>query len=245
MRRPLSAAILVRERFPTSGEVFAHDRKLPECSGNSRATIVGLAKMWKRLGRLSRRPSIRFGGAVLAFVFAAWQLAESFQNPTGWRTVFVVATLGYTFWGIRPLLERFGELEEQQEPKVRIVHVAGSIPNFLREANLGGGGQERRHIIAIENLSSKAILGLQAVAESFEPYLQGATWVDAQFHPLRVPADNAGRFDLSRGDGTPTRYIEIFQELSLPGQTAPILTFVYDSTAHWRGLAGWDGTSVF
>ncbi len=201
--------------------------------------------MWKRLGRLSRRPSIRFGGAVLAFVFAAWQLAESFQNPTGWRTVFVVATLGYTFWGIRPLLERFGELEEQQEPKVRIVHVAGSIPNFLREANLGGGGQERRHIIAIENLSSKAILGLQAVAESFEPYLQGATWVDAQFHPLRVPADNAGRFDLSRGDGTPTRYIEIFQELSLPGQTAPILTFVYDSTAHWRGLAGWDGTSVF
>lgn len=96
---------------------------------------------------------------------------------------------------------------------------------------MGGGGTERRHIIGIENLSTASIPHLRAVAESFEPYLQGATWVDAPLHPLRSPTDNEGRFDLSRGDGSPTRYIEILQELRVGNGGPPILTFVYDQSS--------------
>jgi len=95
---------------------------------------------------------------------------------------------------------------------------------------MGGGGTERRHIIGVENLSTASFSGLRAVAESFEPYLQGATWVDAPFHPLRSATDNDGRFDLSRGDGLPTRYIEVLQELRLPNRP-PMLTFIYDQSS--------------
>jgi hypothetical protein len=92
------------------------------------------------------------------------------------------------------------------------------------------GVQERRHIIGIENLSSVQIEGLRVVAESFEPYLQGATWVDAPMHPLRGPIDNEGRFDLSVGDGHMSRFVEVFQELVFPQDATrpPLLTFVYD-----------------
>ena len=120
--------------------------------------------------------------------------------------------------------------EDRMKPKLRIRHDPGGIPNYLRDAKMGGGGTERRHIIGVENLSTASISGLRAVAESFELYLQGATWVDAPLHPLRSATDNDGRFDLSRGDGVPTRYIEVLQELGLPGQP-PILTFVYDQSS--------------
>jgi hypothetical protein len=123
-------------------------------------------------------------------------------------------------------------VEDSIRPRVRLHHEFNSVPNYLRVANMGPGVQERRHIIGIENLSSVQIQGLRIVAESFEPYLQGATWVDAPMHPLRAPIDNEGRFDLSVGEGHVSRFAEVFQELVFPQDTTrpPLLTFVYDQS---------------
>jgi len=123
-------------------------------------------------------------------------------------------------------------VENSIKPRVRLHHAFESAPNYLRIANMGVGVKERRHIIGVENLSSVQIEGLRVVAESFEPYLQGATWVDAPMHPLRAAIDNEGRFDLSVGDGHVSRFIEVFQELVFPQDPTkpPLLTFVYDQS---------------
>lgn len=118
-------------------------------------------------------------------------------------------------------------------PRARLRHETGRKPDFMREANVAPGVKERRHLLGVENLSTGVITRLRVVAERFEPYLQGATWPDAPLHPARSRQTGEGRFDLSRGDGQPTRYVEVFQELRVEGKPT-LLTLVYDSP----GLVG-------
>ena len=124
--------------------------------------------------------------------------------------------------------ERSTLLESQ--PRVQLRHEPDSIPNYLRVARVNSNTSERRHIIGVVNVSEVLIENMRVVAEGFEPYLQGVTWVDAPLHPLRAPIDREGRFDLSVGDGQPTRFIEIFQELVFDDGSEPIITFVYDQS---------------
>ena len=115
-------------------------------------------------------------------------------------------------------------------PRVTLVHEFEGAPNYLRTANIDATTVERRHIIGVVNLSAAEIPQLRVVAVEFEPYVQGATWVDAPMHPLRTEPNRDGLFNLSIGDGSPTRFVEIFQELVFFNGDRPAITMVYDQT---------------
>lgn len=147
--------------------------------------------------------------------------------------LFVIGTLIFvhgTFVAWREEYLKRLTMEDRLKPKVGLRHDFEGAPDYLRTANISADVLERRHIVGVVNLSAVAIPQLNMVAERFEPYVQGATWIDAPMHPLRVNPDNNGRFDLSVGDGGPSRFIEVFQELVFIDGRPPALTFVYDST---------------
>lgn len=121
-------------------------------------------------------------------------------------------------------------LKARLQPKAMLCHQFEGAPNYLRTARFTANVLERRHIIGAVNLSAVEVARLQVVAEGFEPYIQGVTWVNAALHPLRANPDNGGRFDLSVGDGGPSQFIEVFQELVFLDGQPPALTLVYDQT---------------
>lgn len=200
-----------------------------------RATVLG-----RFLAALTKQAIVLIAGGLFTIAGWLWNLLRalfpilqesSWSGATLWIPGHVLIFFA-AYYAWRDEHTRRLAAEAHLERRVRLHHQYEGSPNYLRVATMGPGVRERRHIIGVENLSAKEIDGLNIVAESFEPYLQGVTWVDAPMHPLRAPIDKEGRFTLSVGDGQPTRFVEVFQEIVFtdsPSQL-PLLTFVYDQS---------------
>jgi hypothetical protein len=146
----------------------------------------------------------------------------------GWDVVSAFVSAGYTVFR---LTKENRDLKARFKPKVRIVHFQGKKPDYLREAHMGNGVVERRHLVGVINDSGVKINDIRIVVERFEPYQQGATWAHAPLNPLRGTPNNSGWFNLTVADGVPTQYVEVFQELrGVPGTNDPILGCIYNST---------------
>lgn len=123
--------------------------------------------------------------------------------------------------------------KDRRDRKVRLVHAQNKKPYYVREANMGNGLTERRHLVGVINESGVKVSALRVVTERFEPYQQGATWISAPLNPLRGTPNNGGLFDVMVGDddGRPTQYVEVFQELKgVPGCNDAILSYIYNSS---------------
>ena len=177
-------------------------------------------------------------GSVLAMVGAIWNgvlfvgpafgIGESDQWAyAGYVFTGTVVSAGYTVF--RLTAENW-RLKRRLTPRVHVIHQQGKNPYYVREADMGNGAIERRHMIGIVNDSDARIERIRVMPERFEPYMQGATWIDRPLHTLGAPSSGEGWFDLSVGDGGPTRYVEILREVrGVKGMTDSLSSYVYDS----------------
>lgn len=190
----------------------------------------------KSVGAFLKGPHV---GSVLAIALSLWG-GFLFVGPpidlsasdrvvwAAWVVFGAFVSAGYTVFRLTTENRR---LKDRLAPKVHVVHEQGKQPEYVREANLGNGVTERRHMVGIVNDSGAKILRIRVMPERFEPYVQGVTWLDSSFHPVRSQSNLDGWFDLSVGDGRPTRYVEIFRELhGVPGTTGSVITYLYDSS---------------
>lgn len=189
----------------------------------------------RRVARLIKGPH---AGSIISVILVLWGGFVFVGPPIGIGTAERLEYFGYLFVGaigaagytVFRLTRENSTLRARTWPKVSIAHVAGQIPYYVRQASLGGGAIERRHMIGIVNESSSRIDAIRIMPERFEPYMQGATWLDRPLHPLGANTDGSGWFELSVGDGGPTRYVEVFQEIrGVLGCNESLLTYIYDS----------------
>lgn len=178
-------------------------------------------------------------GSLFALVLAFWNGFVFVGPAVGLGQSDRWEYAGYLFLGtvfsavytVFRLTKENRDLRDRLEPKVHVVHERGKKPEFVREATMGNGVIERRHMVGIVNDSGAKILRMRVMPERFEPYVQGVTWLDSAFHPVRAQPNLDGWFDLSVGDGKPTRYVEIFQELlGVPGAPDSVISYIYDSS---------------
>lgn len=182
-----------------------------------------------------RSPHVGTVGALVGcvwegFIFAGPLLGVGRSERWEYAGYVLLGTAVSAAYTVYRLTRENLRLKARFAPKVRVCHEPGKRPNYVREANMRGGVTERRHMVGIVNEGGVKLKRIRVMAERFEPYLQGATWLERPLHPLGSRADDDGWFDLSVGDGKPTGFVEVFQELKgLDGLSYAVLACIYDS----------------